>query len=371
MQVAIYKPELPAFDEVEPELREMFDSGMLYPGKYTDRLVESMKTYLQVEHIMPVNSCSSGLMILVALLYRLGRKLSPSQGKIIIPGFTFNATLQAVQWGGYTPVCIDVDDNGQLRPDLVREYLRQHQDVAAVMPVHMWGNACYPEEYDQLHQEFGIPVFFDGAHVLGTNYKGVSLANFGSAVVFSIAATKPLSAGEGGLICTNDRQIFEDSRHVTFHGLFNSLDTRLPGLNAKTQEFNSIVAFHALKKFDKTRATRAAILDFYREALAGLPLRVWKAREGVDASYKDCVIFAESRVVRDALELHLNVQGVGTKRYFDPAVPDMGYFNGIDAGCENSRKLSDQCLTIPLYPALTRGELDYVVSTIRDFYARG
>src|SRR5574338_416677 len=360
MKVPIYKPELPSFDSVEPELREMFATGMLYPSKYTDRLVERVKQYCDVEYVMPVNSCSTGLIILLGILKR--------RGEVLIPGFTFNATLQAVQWGGHTPVCIDVDDNGQMRPDLVEKYLlSNNHNVVAIMPVHMWGNACYPEEYTKISRDFNIPVMFDGAHVFGTTLNGVSLANFGSAVCFSIAATKPLSAGEGGLICTNDANIFEYARHATFHGLFNSLDTFIVGLNGKIQEFNSILAYHAMDKFDATRARRAHLLELYRSQLADLPVRVWETRKGVDASYKDCVIFVESREVRDQLEAFLNAAEIGTKRYFDPAVPDMGFFGGIDTGCENSRRLADTCLTLPLYPALTESELSYVVDRVRAY----
>lgn len=364
MKVPIYKPELPSFDAVEPELREMFETGMLYPGKYTDRLVERVKQYCGVNYVMPVNSCSTGLIILLGILKH--------RGEVLIPGFTFNATLQAVQWAGHTPVCIDVDDNGQMRPDLVEEYLRtKGNNVVAVMPVHMWGNACYPEEYDRIAQDYHVPVMFDGAHVFGTTFNGVSLANFGTAVCFSIAATKPLSAGEGGLICTNQQHVFEYARHATFHGLFNSLDTFIVGLNGKIQEFNSILAYHAMGKFAATRERRAFLLELYRKQLADLPVRVWETREGVDASYKDCVIFVESRPVRDALEAYLNNAEVGTKRYFDPAVPDMGYFGGIDTGCDNSRRLANTCLTLPLYPALTESELSYVVDRIRAYFLLG
>jgi len=357
MEIPIYKPELPDYELVEPDIRETFETGMLYPGKFTERLTEALKEYTGASYILPVSSCSTGLMVLASLIR--------TQGRVIIPAFTFNATLQAVEWSHQEPVAVDVDDDGQLRPDLVREYM-ENSDVPVVgaIPVHMWGNACYPQEFHSLY----LPVIFDGAHVFGTRYKDQDLSKFGDAVVYSIAATKPLSAGEGGIIATNDRRVFEMARHVTFHGLYNSLDTRLVGLNGKIQEFNSILAFHALTKFEETKRKRAERMEQYRSAFVNLPLRIWKVHQHVDPSYKDCVIFLDSRVKRDALEVFLNKRGIGTKRYFDPAIPDMGSFTGIDAGCPNARKLSATCLTLPLYPALTDSEMEYIINGVHAFF---
>lgn len=362
MRIPIYKPELPPYELVEPEIREMYSSGMLYPSKYTQRLEKQVSEYCEVPYAIAVTSCSLGLILMLNTLQQHRGK------KVIMPAFTFNATLQALEWNDFVPVVVDVDEDGQMLPDLVVDALDKHPDIVAVVPVHMWGNACYPEEYERIFTERGVPVFFDGAHVFGTTYKGKNLAQFGSAIVFSIAATKPVSAGEGGLILTRFQEMNELIREGASHGLVGSLDTRSRGINGKIQEFNSILAYHAIERFDATRCRRTDIIETYRHYLSDLPLRIWEPREEVFPSCKDCVLFTRTSAERARLETYLSERGIGTKRYFDPAIPDMGSFRGIVHSADNGRKLASTCLAIPLYPALTDDEVALIIDTIRAFF---
>lgn len=361
MKIPIYKPQLPPYSVVEPELRAMYESGMLYPGPYTDRLVQAIEEFCDVQRCLPVSTCSLGLMLMLSRC--------PKGSKVIMPSFTFNATLQALEWNNLVPVAVDVDDNGQLSVDLVRECLTQDpSNVSAILGVHMWGNLLDTYLFNKLAKEFGIQMFYDGAHVLGS-FDDEAVAP-GTATCFSIAATKPVSAGEGGLIVTNDEQVYLDLRDRAAHGLYNSLDTRVKGVNGKIQEFNSILAYHALQMFDATRARRAQLIGFYRDSFEDLPLRVWETRQTVNpVSYKDCVVFAQSREERDRLDAFVQSRGIGTKRYFEPAIPDMGSFEGIVHSADNARRLSSICLTLPLYPALTDQEVEYIVRTVREFYS--
>ena len=110
-------------------------------------------------------------------------------------------------------------------------------------------------------------------------------------------------------------------------------------------------------------------MEFYRDSFDELPIRVWETREGVHtSSYKDCVLFTGTNGERNELDAFMQQHGVGTKRYFEPAIPDMGSFKGIEHSAENARKLAATCLTLPLYPALTDSEVEYVVRTVRTFY---
>jgi len=360
VNIPIYKPELPPYEEVEPDIREMYESGMLYPGKFTDRLISEIQEFCDVSFCLPVSSCSLGLIIMLNTL--------PKGSKVIIPAFTFNATLQALEWNDLQPVVVDVDNNGQLRPDLVADCIGVYsQNLSAILGVHMWGNLLDTYEFRNMAQGAGIRMFYDGAHALGS-FDDEAI-DPGDATCFSIAATKPVSAGEGGLIVTNDDQLYRELLDGVFHGLYGSLDTRIRGINGKIQEFNSILAYHALQGFDKVRQRRAQLIEFYRDGFDGLPLRIWETRPGINiSSYKDCVVFTETRSEREELDEFVQAHGIGTKRYFEPAIPDMGSFSGLIHSADNARRLSDTCLTLPLYPSLTDSEIEYVVSVVRKFF---
>ncbi len=372
MKISIYKPELPPYELIEPDIRHMYSSGMLYPDFYTERLVDAVKSYCDVKFVQPVSSCSMGLILLLNTL---------SKGsKVLIPAFTFNATLQAVEWNDLTPVVIDVTDDGQMDKELAESYFDEmgapsydpdfNHNVGAIMPVHMWGNLCDTSYYRDLHHMFDVPVFYDGAHVLGSFGSEQIVRDKrrvvpGQATVFSIAATKPISAGEGGLVVTNDVDYYSQVRDAAFHGYYGSLDTRVRGTNGKIQEFNSILAYHSLGRADSVKTRRRELMEFYRSGFIDLPLRIWEPREPVSPMYKDCVLFTDQR---DALSGHMQQRGIGTKQYFTPAVPDMGSFKGEVHSADNARKLAATCLTIPLYPSLTDNDAEYIVKVVKDFY---
>ncbi|KKM00739.1 hypothetical protein LCGC14_1801390, partial [marine sediment metagenome] len=246
MQIPIYKPELPPYEVVEPEIRAMYASGMFYPGVYTDRLIEQVQKYTGVKYVLPVSSCSMGLMIALSII--------PKGSYVVIPSFTFNATLQSLEWNGLHPVTVDVDDNGIMDLNALEDCLDNVSGIKAVLPVHMWGNLCDVQKFEKVCHARNVSVFFDGAHVFGSFDNGSFPP--GSATVFSIAATKPISAGEGGLIVTNNPFLFTRYRDISNHGRLDSLDTKEKGINGKIQEFNSILAYHAIQQFDKTKSRR-------------------------------------------------------------------------------------------------------------------
>ena len=159
MQIPIYKPELPPYEVVEPDIQAMYRSGMLYPGPFTDRLVEEVQEFCDVNYVLPVASCSLGLIL---MLNRI-----PKGSQVIMPAFTFNATLQALEWNELVPLIVDVDDNGQLDPTMVRQALIDYPfDVKAILGVHMWGNLLDTFEFKKITSgeinNRPIPMLYDG-----------------------------------------------------------------------------------------------------------------------------------------------------------------------------------------------------------------
>ena len=369
MEIRGYKPSPPCYEDVKESIEEMWKTGMFYPGENNKKLLDTLRGQLRSPYITTTNSCSAGLIGAVCYLRRNPTETGDS--KVIIPSFTFSATLEAVQWASLQPVVVDVDDNGQMCPDQVRAALEEYQgQIKGIIPVHMWGNACYPEEYRDIGINYEVPIVFDGAHAYGTIFKGHPVSVYGDATVYSIAATKPVSAGEGGVVVCNRQDIYKYVERWSNHGSIGTLDPEIVGTNAKLQDFNAILALGALKDFPRHRARRTKIMEYYRSELNKLSpkIRIWKTREHTDPTYKDCVLFTETPSERNGLETFLNEKGIETKRYFDPAIPDMGSFKGIVHSCDNARNLAATCLALPLYPALTDAEMEYIVSTVRRFY---
>ena len=375
MKVPFYKPALPPYELVEPEFQDAYQSGMLAPGKYTERLVEAIKEELDVKYAIPFSNCSDGLICLAGYMKTITKKTD-----IIIPNFTFAATWQAVEWNGMRSIVCDVDNNGLLDPKKVEIYLSGggHRNVAAILAVHTFGQPAYIEELEELAVKYQVHLIFDAAHGFGSLYNDMPLGNSGLAEVFSIGTTKTLSAGEGGIITTNEKQLAEAMYRASMHGhKYGSLDVELPSLNGRIQEINSIIGFHALNRLEDTITERQQLADYYCKNLQNSILTPIQPREGIRSSYKDfaCVVNPEI-VERNIVATTLEEKGIATKKYYYPSIKDLfinkakeeyGDNYMILSSFEVGDDLAKNCLSLPFFNGMTIDQQDYVIECILDW----
>ena len=234
MEVKFFKPGLPEWDKVVGNIKETYEAGMLYPGKYTLRMEEMMRAHFGTKYAIAVNNCSNALILLLCDL--------PRGSKIIIPPYTFRATYQAAEWNGLEVVVTDVDEDGYLDPEVLEDCLKKYRDTKCVIPVNLWGNVTYLEEIDEICKTYGVRLIYDAAHGLSTTYDDKPIGHIGSAAAFSLAVTKPLPCGEGAIVTTNSDHIGRLVEKGRLHGNdFGNLDCTQKGLNAKIGEINSIL----------------------------------------------------------------------------------------------------------------------------------
>ncbi|MHA2065181.1 MAG: DegT/DnrJ/EryC1/StrS family aminotransferase, partial [Candidatus Thorarchaeota archaeon] len=288
MNVPFYKPSLPAYDLVESDFRKAYESGMLAPSVFTDRFKKAVEEHLGVKHAVMFSNCSDAMMCLVGYIGRLTQKK-----RVIIPNFTFASTWQAVDWNGMTAVLVDTDDRGLMDPQSVESALLRSGPVACILAVHMFGEPAYVEELQELALQYGTTVIYDSAHGLGSLYKDKPLGGWGMAEVFSIGTTKPLSAGEGGILTTNDDQLAEAMHRAAMHGhKYGELDVEVRSLNGRIQEINSIMGYHALQKLEEETVKRCNAASYYHGRLAHFApdLTTLLPRPGVRSTYKDFAV---------------------------------------------------------------------------------
>jgi dTDP-4-amino-4,6-dideoxygalactose transaminase len=243
-----------------------------------------------------------------------------------MPSFTFSATAHAAAWMGAEPRFADCGrDDFQLDVDDARARLRTGEDVVgAIVATHVFGAPCHPERLEALGRSAGIPVVFDAAHAFGATHQGRAVGGFGSAEVFSLSPTKPLVAGEGGLVTSNDGDLAERVRFGRDYGNPGDYDARFAGLNARMSELHAAVALESLTELDVHLARRRQLAELYRGLLASLPgLAVQRVDPVAESTYKDLtVVVDESRfgVARDDVVGCLAAEGIDTRRYFWPPV---------------------------------------------------
>ncbi|HEX6717095.1 MAG TPA: DegT/DnrJ/EryC1/StrS family aminotransferase [Pyrinomonadaceae bacterium] len=239
--------------------RYRFDDHSAKPSKVFafERALEKM---MDVRHCLGMNSCTSALL---TGLWAAG--IGPG-AEVIVPGYTFVASIAAIAYAGATPVLAEIDASLNLDPDDVRRRITPR--TRGIMAVHMMGSPCDLNALTSIAHESGLLLFEDCAQAAGGLYRGRALGTFGTFGCFSLNVFKTFTAGDGGVLLTNDTQLYERAFAIHDHGArpnrVGVADANsLLGLNFRMHELTGAVAGAQLQKLP-------AILARLREQKAKL-----------------------------------------------------------------------------------------------------
>lgn len=315
-KVPIVRPRLPDFDhEFAEGVQGILKSGMLTTGQHLHHLEKAAAEHLGVRHAMAVSSCTTGLM----LTYR-GLGLT---GDVVVPSFTFMATVSAMVWAHLRPVFADVDVN-TLTLDPVAAEAAITPQTSAIVATHNFGNPADIEALQALAQRHHLKLVFDAAHGFGTLYQGVPVGAQGDAQVYSLSPTKLLIAGEGGIVATNDDALAEQIRIGREYGNSGNYDSAFAGFNARMPEFNALLCLRSLEMLEQAARRRNQVAALYQERLGALPgLDFQQIHPGNRCSYKDFSLTVDPDAFglsRDQLAVALAAENIDTRKYYDPPV---------------------------------------------------
>ncbi len=357
--VPFVRPPAPTLERVTEILADSWKRGSLTNGELVKELERRAADYLGVAHVVAVSSCTTGLMLALRAL--------EVDGPVVMPSFTFSASAHAVAWNGGTPrfaECdpssfqVDLDDAGQRLPG-----------ASAILATHVFGAPCAPEALSVLARDAGIPLVFDAAHAFGALRSGSPVGGFGDAEVFSLTPTKPLVAGEGGLVATTRDDVAYKVRIGRDYANPGDYDTRFVGLNGRMSEMHAATALASLEGFEANQERRFAIVERYRSGLSKIPgVRVQTVAASDQSTWKDFTIAVDREefgVDRDGLRHALRADGVDTRTYFDPPVHRQHAYRKIDSGpLPVTDAVAGRVLSLPVYPALDDRVVDGIIDLI-------
>jgi len=311
--VPLAAPTLPAVDGILDEIRRLLLQSQLTNAETVRRFEQEAAEYLGVPECVAVSSCTSGLM--------LTERLMGLSGEVIVPSFTFFATGHSLLWNGLEPVMVDCDpDSFNLDPRRAEEAVSTR--TSAILGVHIFGCPAPVKELEEIARRRGLSLIFDGAHAFGAEVTGASVARWGDATVYSLTPTKPLVAGEGGLIATRDSELAGRLRQARNYGKGDDYDCRLLGLNARMTEIQAALGRAGLPLVDEGVRRRNELAAIYEERLRAVPgLRMQAVESSLRSSRKDFPIVIDPPVfgrTRDELDSILAADNIETRRYFDP-----------------------------------------------------
>lgn len=348
--IYVTMPTLAPLEEVNDIMKSIWASGiMTHNGPLVQRFEKEVCEFLGVPHMV---SCCNGTLALQMAIKALGRT-----GEIITTPFTFIATISSIMWEHCTPVFVDIDPYTlNIDPKKIEERITCH--TVAIMPVHVFGNACQIDEIDVIAKAHKIPVIYDAAHAVGVKYHGKSIMEYGDMSCTSFHATKMLNTAEGGGVFTLDEELDEKLRRIRFFGFENHADIIEDGFNGKMTEVHAAVGLANLKYLDKALADRKEKYARYKELLSQNPeVSFQQITSDCNYSYFP-VIFKDEASTLKVVEA-LNAKNVFPRRYFYPSVNTFSKLVPYVA-MPKSEDVASRILCLPLHIGMTMDDVEEI-----------
>lgn len=323
-------------------------------GKNVQEFEKLVSSFVKSKYAIAVNS---GTAALQAALYAFDIK---SGDEVLLPSFTFVATANAVVSVGARPVFVDIRrDNYTMDPaDLERKITKKSK---AIIPVHLYGNVAYMDEISEIAKKHNLHIIEDAAQSMGSSYKGKQTGTFSELGCFSLYAAKVMTSGEGGIIVTSNKKLWEKLLMIRNHGMVHGYDTRVLGLNFRLPEINAAIAKVQMKKLPKFLLKRKKNAKILTDLLAGLDLALPQKRKYEEVNW---FLYTVATKSRDKIMKDLNSNGIGATIYYSTPVHKTPYY-GKKINLPVTDWAARNVLSLPVQPMVTEDNLRLTARTIR------
>jgi len=363
--VYVTQPALPPLEEFTELLKQIWDNKMLTNnGPFHQQFEQAIADYLGVKHI---SLFTNGTLALMTALQALR-----ITGEVITTPYSFVATTHSLWWNNIKPVFADIEPSYfNLDPDKVEAAITPQ--TTAIMPVHVYGNPCNVERFQQIADTYGLKLIYDAAHAFGVKINGDSILNYGDLSILSFHATKVFNTIEGGAIISPDEKTKKRIDFLKNFGFADETTVIAPGINAKMNEVQSAYGLLQLKYVDSCIDKRKKITAIYREQLKGVNgISFLEDIEGVDHSYSYFPIFVDKEkfgTTRDELYQKLKDHNIFGRRYFYPLISQFPTYRGLPSSkpdnLQNATKVAEQVICLPIYPEMERQQQDGIIELIK------
>jgi perosamine synthetase len=360
-------------EEDVKSVRESIKEGMYWAvGPQVENFEKAISEHIGRKYSVVFNSGTSALHAAL-LAHGVG-----GGDEVIVPSFTFIATANAPLFVGARPVFADIEEETYgLDPEDVKEKINRR--TKAIIPVHYGGCPCKIRELKEIAEDHDLLLIEDAAEAFGASIKGRKVGSFGDSAMFSFCQNKVITTGEGGAIVTDSKEICERLKLIRSHGraengdYFTSseqMDYVDLGYNFRMSNLTAALGISQLKKVDR-------IIELRRENAEYLTKKLTKIDEVIPPSppedYFHVYQMYTIRVKdgrRDALSEYLADRGIMTKVFFHPVHLTSFYRKklGYRVKLPVTEEVSKQVLTLPMYPTLSRREMDYIVNAVEGFF---
>ena len=347
-------------------------------GQKCKEFEEAFARYLGVKHAILTTSCTAALDLAFMAL-------GLTDGEVIVPDYTFTSTALAPLMNGLTVRLCDVEyETATISPQALRACINER--TRAIVPIDYAGHPYNIDEVNTIAREHNLPVVHDAAQSCGSSWKGARVGSQSFITCFSFHATKNLVTGEGGCLVTNDDAIAEKirimrekgtSRNAVVDGRkhrgYWAYEHESKGNSYVQSDILGALALSQLKKLDWMNAQRAQHAAYLNAGLSGIPgLRLPYVAPGVETNWHIYAVRVPAERLLWIKEA-LNAEGVGCDMHYRP-LHQHSYYQSMgsytDADFPEATRVAKTLLRLPMYPSLTKEELDAIIAAVRKVFAR-
>lgn len=367
--IPVFKPSITK-KEINSVIK-VLKSGWLGLGPKTKEFEERFAEYVGAKFAVGLNSGTAALHLALNAL-EIGKG-----DEVIVPAITFVSTSHAVLYNNAKPVFADVNENNLCIniKDLERKITKR---TKAIIPVHYGGHPCEMDAIQKIAEKRGIYIIEDAAHACGAEYKGKKIGSISKISCFSFHAVKNLTCGEGGMITTDDKEIYDKLIRIRWLGI--SKDTWSRSVKAKIyawqywvtdlgfkshlSDLAAAIGIAQLSRLDKLNEKRRQLVSAYNKGLSNLEgIILPKEGPGVKSSWH---IYHIKTSLRDELMAHLKACGIAPGVHYYP-IHLHPYYSSYKSKCPVAEEVWKKIITLPLFPDMKHTQISSVIKAVKNF----
>lgn len=374
MNIRLFQPSV-GQEELD-NIKEAFNRSWIGLGPNVNEFEKQWADFVGCKLAIGVNSATA------ALHLSLSAFNFPEGKKVLVPSQTFAATASAVLYNRLIPVFVDSDPVtlGMSLQDMKAKY---DEDCVAVIPVHYAGHPVPMELLMPWAAEKGLKVIEDCAHTAGAYYKGKVLGTWGDIGCFSFEEKKLMTTGDGGMMVTNQPELFKDVKAMRWVGIDKDnwktaqsyVDNNMEamhwfyeisvlGYKYNMNDLAAAIGLAQIKKLPVMNSRRSEIIRLYMDGVSTIDgIEPLVPYEPENYCYQMFGIRADRR---DELMIYLKSKGIATGCHYTP-ISLQPLFKPYSSGCEYIEKEADRLITLPLHMKLTNEEVSYILDHLRAF----
>ncbi len=347
--------------EFDAVFEEVMSGGDFILRRHLEEFEGNIARYIGTKHAIGVNSGTDAL-------YLSARALGFGSGdEVITVGHTFVATVGAIVQCGAKPILVDIADDFNIDVEHIEEAITSK--TKGIIPVHLNGHPCRMDKIMNLAKKYNLIVIEDSAQALGAKFKDKMVGSFGNAGTYSFYPAKLLGApGDGGMVVTNDDNLARKLKALRDNGRVDSADViECYGWCSRLDNLHAAILDMKFKYFNQWIRRRREIAKMYDEGLKGagdIILSPYQGKDFFDV-YQNYVICSKRR---DELVRYLRDSGVEVLISWPKPMHHQKALNLSHFTLPVTERISEEVLSLPIYPELTDEDVKYTIDCICGYY---